>query len=276
MLHVTTEINPSQYLRFIERLRGILLFFALTLSLSAIGEKIGEFSCYYLGMRKRILIVDNLEDMIEREKTILNRASFEILTASTGHKAISIHREHQADLIIISLGLPDMSGDKLCSTIRGDSDLRQVSIIIICNNDPECIKRASHCGANAYITKPFHSGRLTEKVTKLLSIPRRQSYRVLIRISIKGDIANESFICSSLDISATGIMIETKRPLAMGDLLSCSFILPGFGKIISDGEVVRADNSSDLPRYGIHFRYLDPEGKSNIESFIAVRTGQEP
>jgi len=226
-------------------------------------------------MRKKILIVDNLEGMLEREKTILNRVSFEIFTTSTGHEALSIHREHQVDLMVISLELPDMSGDKLCSLIRKDADLRQVSVILTCNNDPDCIERATRCGANAHITKPFHSGQLTEKVTKLLSIPQRQSYRVLIRISLKGNVDNEPFFCSSRDISSTGIMIETDKQLAKGDLLSCSFFLPGFGKINADGEIMRTDNSGDNARYGIRFRYLEPQYKNGIDAFIADRTEQK-
>lgn len=225
-------------------------------------------------MRKKILIVDNLKDMIEREKTILNRVSFEIFTASTGHEALSVHKRHQVDLMLLSLDLPDMSGDKLCSSIREDSCLRQVSIIITCSKDPDCIERATRCGANTHITKPFHSSELTEKVTKLLSIPQRQSYRVLIRISIKGNFANESFFCSSHDISSSGIMIESDRRLAKGALLSCSFFLPGYGQIVADGEIMRTDNSADTPRYGIRFRYLDSEYKKGIDSFIANRSEQ--
>lgn len=226
-------------------------------------------------MRKKILIVDNLEDMLEREKTILNRESFEIFTASTGHEAMTVHKEQKVDLMVISLDLPDMSGDKLCSSIRKDSYLRQVSIIMTCNNNPDCIERTMHCGANAYITKPFHSGQLTENVTKLLSIPQRQSYRVLISISIKGNVANEPFFCSSHDISSTGIMLETNKQLSKGDLLSCSFFLPGFGKIVTDGEIMRTDHSADTPHYGVCFRNLDPAYKSSIDSFIANRTEQK-
>lgn len=225
-------------------------------------------------MRKKILIVDNLEDMLEREKTILNRVSFEIFIAATGHEAMKVHKEHKVDLMVISLDLPDMSGDKLCSAIRKDSDLRQVSIIMTCNNKPDCIERTMNCGANTHITKPFYSSELTEKVTNLLSIPKRQSYRVLISISIKGNFANEPFFCSSHDISSTGIMIETDRQLSKGDLLSCSFSLPGFGKIIADGEIMRTDHSADTPRYGVRFRYLDPAYKNSIDSFIASRTEQ--
>lgn len=226
-------------------------------------------------MRKKILIVDNLEDMIEREKTILNRASFEIFTASTGQEALSVHKEHQVDLMVISLDLSDMKGDQLCSSIRKDTGLRQVSIIMTCRNNPDCIERVARCGANAYVTKPFHSTQLTDKVTKFLSIPQRQNYRVLLQVAVKGTSADEPFFCSSCDISSSGIMIETAKQLEKGDILSCSFFLPGFGKIIADGEIMRTDNSAEIPRYGIRFKYIDPEYRKAIDSFIAERAEQQ-
>lgn len=219
--------------------------------------------------------MDNLEDMLKRERTILNRESFEIFTASTGHEALSLHKAHRMDLMVVSLELPDMSGDMLCASIRKDPDLREVSVIITCSNNAHCIERATHCGANAHITKPFHSSLLTEKVTKLLSIPQRQSYRVLLRISIKGDTGNASFFCSSIDISTSGLMIETDRKLSKGDRLSCSFFLPGYGHIACDGEIVRKMNSADMPRYGIQFRNLDRECQDGIEAFIAGRKAQK-
>ena len=225
-------------------------------------------------MRRKILVVNSLEDMLQREKTILNRASFEIFSAATGREALSLHKENQVDLMIISLDLPDMSGDTLCSSIRKDPRLRQVSIILTCSNDPGCIARAERCGANAYITRPFHAGSLIEKVTKLLSVPQRHHYRVLISITIKGNSANQPFFCSSHDISATGMMIETDRHLAKGDLLSCSFFLPGFGKIVAEGEIVRTDNSAKTPRHGIRFRYIDPEYRKCLDSFISHRAEQ--
>ncbi|MBI5847844.1 MAG: response regulator [Nitrospirae bacterium] len=225
-------------------------------------------------MKHKILIVDNLEEMHERGKTVLNRVSFQIFTASTGHEALSLHKAHQVDLMVISLDLPDMGGDKLCSLIRKDPDLRQVSIIMTCSNNPDCVARATHCGANAHITKPFHSGQLTEQVTKFLAIPLRQGCRVLISISIKGSLDHEPFFCSSHDISSTGIMIETDKRLEKGNLLSCSFFLPGVGKIVTDAEVMRTDHSADTLRYGVRFRYLDPEYKNGIDTFIANRTEQ--
>jgi DNA-binding response OmpR family regulator len=227
-----------------------------------------------LGMKKKILIASNLNNVLERKKTILDRASFGIFTTTSGKEALEIHKAMNVDLIIASLDLKDISGDDLCSMIRREQDLRQVSIILSCANEPSSIERASHCGANAYITRPFHSSQLTEKVAALLSIPQRQNYRVLLRISGTGKYSSESFYCSSCDISASGIMIETSKLMGKGDVLACSFFLPDFGQITSEAEIMRTDWSGEMHRYGIRFRHLDPKFREAIESFVSARSGK--
>jgi len=227
-------------------------------------------------MKKKILIADNIRNALEREKSILNRASFEIYTTLSGREAFALHKTHPMDLIITSLELADITGDKLCLKIRQDSELKNVSIILTCSDNPACVERATHCGANAYLTKPFHSDQLTEKVTALLSIPQRQSYRVLLKAWLKGTQSSEAFYCSSCDISVSGIMIETERAMAKGDVISFSFILPGFGQVSAEGEIMRIDSKGVITGYGIRFRHLSHVYRNAIEEFIVSRSGKKP
>jgi len=227
-------------------------------------------------MKKKILIADNLQNVLEREQTILNRKTFEIFTTMSGHEALSIHKEKRVDLMILSLDLADLSGDRLCSAIRKAPGLNQVSIILTCKKEPSSIQRASSCGANAYMTKPFHSSQLTEKVTKLMSIPERRSYRTLIKVSVEGLDSLGAFFCTSHNISSTGIMVETERLFEKGTLLSCSFVLPEYGRITANGEVRRVDTGGPVPRYGIQFNYLEPRLRKAIKTFVADRSDKNP
>lgn len=226
-------------------------------------------------MKKKILIADSICDALERERSILNRVSFEVITTLSGTEALSIHRTRHVDLIIASMELTDISGDDLCSLIRQDKELKDVSIILTCDHNPACVSRAADCGANAYITKPFHSEQLSEKVTALLSIPRRQSYRVLLKASVLGTDPDESFYCSTRDLSVSGMMIETERPLKKGQVLSLSFVLPGFGQITGEGEIMRIDTRDKVHGYGVHFRYMPHKHRQAVEAFIASRSGQQ-
>ncbi len=225
-------------------------------------------------MKKKILIANSFRDALERERSILSRSSFEIFTTLSGTEAVALHKAHGMDLIIASLDLPDMGGDNLCSVIRKDKELKNVSIILTCANHPGCIERAAGCGANAYLTKPFHSEQLTEKVTALLSIPRRQNYRVLLKASVKGAQTAEAFYCSSIDISISGMLLETERQMRRGDRLSISFVLPGFGQISVEGEIMRIDARGTVTAYGVRFGYLERSQREALEKFIASRSSQ--
>ena len=54
---------------------------------------------------------------------------------------------------------------------------------------------------------------IIEKVGQLLEIPERKSYRVLLKVTINGRLTTETFYCSSQNISASGILIETEKTL---------------------------------------------------------------
>lgn len=218
---------------------------------------------------RKIIIASGLRPFVEKEKSILKRADFRIFTASSGEEALNIHKAEKADLIIADLDMPVISGDKLCSLIREDEEVKKVSIIIVCTNRKSDLERCVNSGANSYITKPVDPAHLIEKVGTLLNIPERRSYRVLIKVEVKGKFMNVPFFCSSQDLSASGILLETDKPLAKGDTVYCSFFLPNSERVIADGEIVRIVRKALRTfQYGVKFISLDRDCKAAIEAFI--------
>lgn len=218
---------------------------------------------------RKILIVSGFKPFIEKEKSILDRAEFKIFTANSGKEALNIHGTEKVDIIITDLDMPDMSGDELCSIIRKDKVLKKVSMLMVCTNKETDLKRCADAGVNSYITKPIDPEQLVKKVSHLLNIPERKSYRVLIKVEVKGQFLNMHFFCSSQNLSASGILLETDKPLAKGDVISCSFFLPNSDRIIADCEVVRVVRSAIKTfQYGVRFLNLHPDSMSAIESFI--------
>lgn len=218
---------------------------------------------------KKILIVDELNTFIDREKSLLSREDFRIFTANSSEKALAIHKAEKMDLIVVSLDMPDISGDRLCSLLRRDNGTRQVSTIIVCNDTKADLDRVSRSRANTYITRPVRPVQFLEKVSGLLDIPERKSYRVLLKVKVNGKTGLESFFCSSQNISISGLLIETDKYLEKGDTLSCSFFLPGAARIAVDGEVVRATKKSpDMFQYGIRFIGLERKDREAIDAFV--------
>lgn len=223
---------------------------------------------------KKILIVDNHKSSLELQKNILNNRGLEIFTATGGGEALTLHKKEKFDLIVTGLEMPEMDGDELCSHIRHDTNLKKVSVIIVCNNSRPHLDRCAGCGANAYITKPIDPAGFIEKVGRLINIPKRSGMRVLIKVQVKGRFRYEAFFCTSVNISVSGVLIESDRVLSKGDAVTCSFFIPGSNSITVDCEVMRvAKAGPDTFQYGVKFLALHPVHKRAIEEFVRKKTG---
>ena len=225
---------------------------------------------------KKVLLVDDLGHLIEKERTILNRADIKIFTVASAEEALVIHRKEKVDLIIASLDLPDMGGDKLCTAIRNDDELKYVPFIMVCAGSEADLHRVTRCKATVHVTKPIRPLQFLESVSKLLDVPERKSYRVLLKATVNGKFGNKPFFCSSQDISATGLLLEADKALERGDVMTCSFFLPGAERIETDAEVMRVVKSDDgALRFGVRYVGLQPASRAAIEAFIEKRSGKK-
>jgi DNA-binding response OmpR family regulator len=222
---------------------------------------------------KKIILLKELKSSIRLDNDILNRADFQIFVATSAEDIVKIHGTEKADLIILHLDMGGTGTEKICSFLRKDEGLRRVSILIICNDTKTDIERVQKCKANSYLTKPVRHEQLMQKVSQLLAIPDRQDYRVLLKVKVNGKSSSVPFFCYSYNISVSGMLIETEKILNKGDIIACSFFLPGADQIYSEAEVmrtVRAENGSF--QYGIRYINLGPGYKASIERFIKGRT----
>lgn len=219
---------------------------------------------------KKILLVNASRYFIDEGKSLLDRKDFQVFLAPTAMRALQIHRDERVNLIVADMDLQDIGGDALCARIREDSQSRAVSFVLVCHDTPEELARGARCGANVCIKKPFSAKAILEHVEKLLAISVRRGYRVLLRAKVKGAQDDAVFFCTSQNLSVSGILIETERPLAIGDQLSCSFFLPGSAHITADGEVARIEAGAEGKHLcGVRFTSIAPDHKKAIESFIA-------
>jgi CheY-like chemotaxis protein len=220
---------------------------------------------------KKILVTNNVMTSIEKEKSFFNREGVKLFSAATTDDVLSIHRTEKVDVIIAELHTPGMQSEELCSAIRSDKVLSKVSMIILCPDNAVDIEKSEQCKANAVLTLPMDPAPLLEKVRQLLEISWRESYRVLVSVSVSGTSKDKSFFCRSGNISTTGMLIETEKIFEKGDRLSCSFFLPDSAQIKATGEIVRVMKQvagSKTCQYGIRFSALPAESKSAIEVFV--------
>lgn len=207
---------------------------------------------------------------------MLRRSNFEITTALSADEALKLHKEQLFDLIVADLEMPVMGGDKLCAHVRSDPDYQSVSFLMVCSAKKSDMRKCESAGANAVITRPVDPEEFQEKVSSLLNIPRRGFLRVLIKVSVQGKFKTEPFFCTSQDISASGISIDTDRILAREDRISCAFFVPDSERLVVEGEVVRVTKLKGKEfRYGVKFLDMAPDVKIAISMFVRKRLEAE-
>jgi two-component system chemotaxis response regulator CheY len=217
---------------------------------------------------KKLLISDSLKPFIEKEKNILKNDDIKIFTASSGKDILDIHILEKVDLIITDLEMPEMDGDKICSLIRKDDNLKNVSFIITCDNDKSAISRCYSSRANAFITKPINSEELFDKLKKFLNVSKRKDIRVIFKVTIQGKVKEKYFYANSENVSMSGILFVTNEILEKGVTITCSFSI-GRNLITTNGNVVRVERKSSYNNYyGVQFINLSLPSKAKLENFI--------
>jgi len=114
----------------------------------------------------RILLVDDEVPIQKALGPLLGSRGYEVRAASTGAQALAAFVEWQPDLIILDLGLPDVSGTEICRRIRETSE---VPIIVLSARGFERDKvEALDRGADDYVTKPFGPEELLARIRTAL------------------------------------------------------------------------------------------------------------
>jgi len=126
-----------------------------------------------------VLVIDDEQQILRALRTILGQQNYKVTTAGTAEIGLAYATTTQPDIIILDLGLPDMSGVDVCRQIREWSD---IPIIILSAHDEETDKVAAlDAGADDYLTKPFGADELLARIRVSL---RHQSRTADVKNSI--------------------------------------------------------------------------------------------
>lgn len=120
--------------------------------------------------KKKILLVDDEQDMVYAVKMQLEASGFKVLTAQDGQEGLDKARKENPDLIILDLMLPRIDGYKVCRMLKFDEKYKNIPVIIYTARAQEADEKLGYeVGANAYMTKPFDPRKLLAKINELLN-----------------------------------------------------------------------------------------------------------
>lgn len=106
--------------------------------------------------QRRILVVDDAEDLVELLQYNLSRAGFQVRTAANGREALELINRERPDLVILDLMMPGISGGEVLRRLRGEPDTKNLPVILLTAKGEESDQIVGlTLGADDYVIKPF-------------------------------------------------------------------------------------------------------------------------
>jgi diguanylate cyclase (GGDEF)-like protein len=119
--------------------------------------------------KKKILVIDDSDLMLNIIRDIIESAGYEAVTASSGKEGLDLVRKEKPDLVLLDVIMPEMNGFEVCEILRNDDSNNLLPIIILTAKSKDEDKlRGLELGADDYIIKPFNPRELISRVNNTL------------------------------------------------------------------------------------------------------------
>ena len=118
---------------------------------------------------KKILIVDDEQDIVESLKFVLESSDYTCYCAYNGEDGLKLAKEIMPDLMILDVMMPKINGYKISRLLKYDNKYKDIPILMVTARSQEEDKLIGEdTGANEYITKPFDLDDVVDRVKKYL------------------------------------------------------------------------------------------------------------
>jgi len=214
----------------------------------------------------KILVVEDEASFSEALAYVLGKEGFEVTVADTGDGAIAAFDKGGADLVLLDLMLPGLSGTDVCKQLRSRSD---VPIIMLTAKDTEVDKVVGlELGADDYVTKPYSKAELIARIRAVL---RRQ-----------GDNSNtvEGVITAGpvrIDVERHQVSINDQLvslPLKEFELLE--FLVRNSGRVLTRSQLIDrvwgSDYFGDTKTLDVHVKRLRAKIETDPANPVFIQT----
>ena len=216
----------------------------------------------------RVLVVEDEESFSEALSYMLRREGFEVAVAATGPDALIQFDRSGADMVLLDLMLPGLSGTEVCRVLRQKSN---VPVIMLTARDSEIDKVVGlELGADDYVTKPFSSRELVARIRAVLR--RRGEPQELVPAALEAGPVRMDVDRHVVTVAGDAVPM----PLKEFDLLE--LLLRNAGRVLTRGQLIDrvwgADYVGDTKTLDVHVKRLrakieaDP---SNPRHLVTVR-----
>ncbi|MCB1771589.1 MAG: response regulator [Candidatus Competibacteraceae bacterium] len=121
-------------------------------------------------MANKILVVDDEPNIVLSLEFLMKQAGFQVRTASDGEAALAAITAEPPDLVLLDVMMPRKNGYEVCQAIRTHPEWANLRIIMLTAKGREVEReKGLALGADDYITKPFSTQEVVERVRELLA-----------------------------------------------------------------------------------------------------------
>jgi len=121
-------------------------------------------------MRPSVLLVDDEPNIVLSLEFLMKQAGYDVRIARDGDAALQAVAERAPDLILLDVMTPGRDGYEVCQTIRANPAWKDIKIVMLTAKSREVEReKGLALGADDYVTKPFSTRELVNRVRRLLA-----------------------------------------------------------------------------------------------------------
>ena len=198
----------------------------------------------------RILVVEDEESFRDALSYMLRKEGFEIHLAETGPAALDAFDRHGADLVLLDLMLPGLSGTEVCRALRARSN---VPVIMLTAKDSEVDKVVGlELGADDYVTKPYSTRELVARIRAVLR--RHGEPDELVPATIEAGPVR-------MDVDRHVVSVDGAQvPMPLKEFELLEMLLRNAGRVLTRGQLIDrvwgSDYVGDTKTLDVHVKRL--------------------
>ena len=212
------------------------------------------------------MVVEDEASFSEALAYVLGKEGFEVVVADTGDGAIAIFDRVGADLVLLDLMLPGLSGTEVCKQLRSRSN---VPIIMLTAKDTEVDKVVGlELGADDYVTKPYSKAELVARIRAVL---RRQSEvapladSILIAGPVRIDVERHQVDINNISV-----------PLPLKEFELLEFLVRNSGRVLTRAQLIDrvwgSDYFGDTKTLDVHVKRLRAKIEQDPANPVYIQT----
>lgn len=215
---------------------------------------------------QKILLVDDMRNFLDLEKSFLKRAECRIYTATTGLEAIKVAKTELPDIIMLDVEMPEMNGIEATRILKNDPQTKGIPIVIVTSLD-NMEEKAKVAGCDAFYRKPIDEDTFLQVIQSFIELKIRKFPRVPLNVPAKIKENSSLFEGEVINISLNGVYLKSDYRPFLGSLVELFFSIPIDGEekqIQTLAYVVRQDKEG----FGCAFFDLSTGAEIYIKEYI--------